>query len=68
MKKNITISFDGEAIGGISTHLYPKNQRIHSRPPVYLIPDKYGQMEGRFSEGDHAILCLEDSKKEVREE
>jgi hypothetical protein len=49
---------DGERIRGISHHIYPRAQTIGGVPPVYLIPQKNGQFQGKYNEGDVFVLSL----------
>ncbi len=49
---------DGEPARGISNHLYSDAQTVRGLTPVYLIPKKIGQFEGRYDEGDAFALSL----------
>ncbi|MFW9913213.1 MAG: hypothetical protein ACFFEU_12110 [Candidatus Thorarchaeota archaeon] len=61
MEKNVSVSLDGENLGGLSTHLYSNRQLIDGRPPILLVPEKRNQYEGKLSEGDRIVLGIKES-------
>ncbi len=50
---------DSFPIHGVSCYIFSKTQTVKGMPPVSLIPEKYGQFEGVYSEGDVVMVSFE---------
>ncbi|MFX1415556.1 MAG: hypothetical protein ACFFC0_02040, partial [Promethearchaeota archaeon] len=49
---------DHVSIRGISNHVYTSAQTVRGLTPVYLVPEKIGQFEGKYDEGDVFVLSV----------
>ncbi|MFQ5833489.1 MAG: hypothetical protein ACE5H4_12350 [Candidatus Thorarchaeota archaeon] len=49
---------DDIPIHGISCYIFSRSQTFKGMPPIYLIPEKYGQFVGEYNEGDVVMVSF----------
>ncbi|MFW9800862.1 MAG: hypothetical protein ACFFD9_10525 [Candidatus Thorarchaeota archaeon] len=54
-----TPKVDDIPILGISCYLFSRSQTVKGMPPIYMIPEKYGQFEGVYNEGDVVMMSFD---------